>query len=67
MRHKVANNLLMGGIALFLTGILIVAFSPVNLTIFTQRIAGPTAPVGIIISLVGFVLTVVGGYFKVRV
>ena len=62
-----ANNLMAGGIAFFLTGILIVAFSPVNLTIFTWRISGPTAPAGIIISLVGFVFTVVGGYFKVRV
>lgn len=66
MRLNIANNLMAGGVALFLTGLLIITFSPVDLFLFTRRIAGPTAPVGIVISLVGFVFTAVGGYFKVR-
>jgi hypothetical protein len=66
MRRNLANNLMAGGVALFLTGMLIIAFSPVNLVVFTRRIAGPTVPVGIVISLVGFGFTAAGGYFKVR-
>ena len=66
MRCKLANNLIVGGIALFLTGLYIMAFSPVNLFVFTRRIAGPTAPVGIAIALVGFGFSITGGYFKVR-
>ena len=66
MRRSVATNLMAGGVALFLTGILITAFSPVDLFVFTRRIAGPTEPVGILISLVGFGFTAAGGYYKVR-
>jgi len=66
MRHNIANSLMAGGIALLLTGLIITAFSPLDLFIFTRRIAGPTEPWGILISLVGFVFTAAGGYYKVR-
>ena len=66
MKRNLANNLMAGGVALFLTGMLIIAFSPVSLIVFTRRLAGPTMPVGIVISLVGFGFTAAGGYFKVR-
>lgn len=66
MRRGIANNLMAGGVALFLTGLLITAFSPVDLFFFTRRVAGPTEPWGILLSLVGFGFTAAGGYYKVR-
>jgi hypothetical protein len=66
MRRSIANSLMAGGLALLLTGIIITAFSPLDLFIFTRRISGPTGPWGILISLVGFVLAAAGGYYKLR-
>jgi len=64
VRNKIANNVLAGGVMLFIVGILIIAFSPLNLHIFTYRITGPTGPVGTAISLVGLGLAVASGYGK---
>jgi hypothetical protein len=66
MRSSIANSLMAGGLALLLTGLIIVAFSPLDLFIFTWRISGPTEPWGILISLVGFAFAAAGGYYKLR-
>jgi len=64
VRSRMANNVLAGGVVLFIVGILIIAFSPTNLHIFTYRITGLTGPVGTAISLVGLGLAVAGGYYQ---
>jgi hypothetical protein len=64
VRSRIANNVLAGGVVLFIVGILLIAFSPTNLHIFTYRITGPTGPVGTAISLIGLGLAVAGGYYQ---
>ena len=64
MRNRIANNILAGGVVLFIVGILIIAFSPTNLHIFTYQITGLLGPVGTAISLVGLGLAVAGGLDK---
>jgi len=66
MRSKTANNIIVCGTALFLVGLLIVVFSPANLTIFMWRILNPPGPIGTAVSLVGLVLVVAGGYGKMN-
>ena len=61
---KVVKNILAFGITLLLLGVLIIAFNPANLTIFTQRIYGPPEPIGTVISLIGLSLAIAGGYRK---
>lgn len=66
MRSKTANNIIVLGTALFLVGLLIVVFSPANLTIFMWRILSPPGPIGTAVSLVGLVLVIAGGYSKMN-
>ncbi len=61
---KIVKNSLAFGITLLLMGVLIVVFSPANLTLFTQRIYGPPEPIGTVISLIGLSLAIAGGYRK---
>ncbi|MFB0557763.1 MAG: hypothetical protein ACETVY_01480 [Candidatus Bathyarchaeia archaeon] len=64
MRRKIANNTIAFGTILFLVGLLIIVFTPTNLTIFTRRILGPPEPIGAAVSLVGLVLVIAVGYSK---
>lgn len=61
---KIVKNILTFGTTLLLLGVLIVVFSPANLTLFTQRIYGPPEPIGTVISLIGLSLAIAGGYRK---
>ena len=61
-----SNNIIVFGTALFLVGLLIVVFSPANLTIFIWRILGPPGLIGTAVSLVGLVLVIAGGYSKMN-
>lgn len=63
MRIMLTNNAMVFGLALFVTGLLILVFAPSNLVIFTQRITSPTGPIGTVISLIGLVFVVAGGRY----
>jgi hypothetical protein len=63
MRTVMAKNGMVFGLSLFVTGLLIIVFSPSNLFIFTQRITSPTGPIGTVISLIGLVFVVAGGRY----
>lgn len=48
-----------------MVGVFIIVFDPVNLTLLTTRLFGPTEPVGTVISLIGLSLAIAGGYRKI--
>lgn len=66
MRSKIANNIMAFGVTLFVVGLLIIVFSPTNLTILTRSILALPGPIGTIVSLVGLVLVIAGGYSKMN-
>jgi hypothetical protein len=49
---------------LFIVGIFIIAFSPINLHIFTYQISGPTGSLGTAIYLISLGFAVAGGYYQ---
>lgn len=65
-RSKLVNLTLGFGITLICSGLLIVLFSPSEITIFFWRITAHYKEVGAIVALVGLGSTVVGGLGKAR-
>jgi len=62
---ELADRIVVFGLTLLVVGALIIVFDPVNLTLLTTRILGPTEPVGTVISLIGLSLAIAGGFRKI--
>ena len=65
MRTNLVDNIMTFGVALLITGVLIIVFSPSNLTVFTLQMADSSGPVGAVLSLVGLSLAIACGYRRI--